>query len=482
MLCVTYAELQRAIAITADELRRAGVRPGDRVAIYLPKSIRTLTLILGTLALGAAYVPLNHRLPPMQLRAILAQLCPRLLVTAARVTSELDPATLPGLRIALIDGRPAEPCLHLQSFRGSAPEIASPPDLAAILYTSGTTGDPKGIMLSHQGMMNFVDWAADTFAVSAADRATSHAPFHFDLSVLDIFCTLNRHATLYLLDEAAARFPGAMRAVIDKAGITMWYSVPTALAQLQARRALLGVQSLRLVLFAGEVFPVPVLRQVMADLPGVAFANLYGPTETNVCTWHSVSGPLASDVDVLPIGEPCSHCDVTLRDLDCAPVAFGETGEICVDGPAVMLGYWQQPALTTATRVAGQPGSYLTGDLGYQRDDGALMLVGRRDQQVKLRGHRIELLALEAALNAHPAVQEAVAVAMPDEGGAVLAVFLAPRNTAVGSAELRAFLADRLAPYYLPDRFEWLAELPRTANGKADRSALRLRAHTATMK
>lgn len=479
---LTYGELQRAVAITADELRRAGVCPGERVAIYLPKSIRTLTLILGTLAVGATYVPLNHRLPAMQLRAILTELRPRLLITSVGVPSELNLTALPGLRVALIDGRPAEPCLHLQFFCGSAPEIASPPDLAAILYTSGTTGDPKGIMLSHQGMMSFVDWAADIFAVSAADRATSHAPFHFDLSVLDIFCTLNRHATLHLLDEAATRFPGAMRAAIDKAGITMWYSVPTALAQLQARRALQGVESLRLVLFAGEVFPVPVLRQVMADLPGVEFANLYGPTETNVCTWYRVPGPLAADVDVLPIGEACAHCDVTLRDFDGVPVAFGDTGEICVDGPSVMLGYWQQPALTTATRVAGQPGSYRTGDLGYQRKDGALMLVGRRDQQVKLRGHRIELLALEAALNAHPAVREAIAVATPDEAGGVLSVFLAPRDTAVASAELREFLAARLAPYYLPDRFEWLSELPRTDNGKADRSALRLRAHTATMK
>jgi amino acid adenylation domain-containing protein len=479
---LSYADLQHAILLTADELRRAGVRPGDRVAICLPKSITTLTLILGTLAVGATYVPLNHRLPFTQLHAILQDLRPRLLVTANEAAETLDSATLPGLRVALTDGQPGAPLVHLQHFRGSAPEVMSPPDLAAILYTSGTTGDPKGIMLSHQSMTSFVDWAANTFELSSADRAISHAPFHFDLSVLDIFCTLSRHATLHLLDEATTRFAGAVRATIDKAGITTWYSVPTALAQLQARRALKGTQSLRLVLFAGEVFPVPILRQLMADLPAVEFANLYGPTETNVCTWYRVPGPLASDVDTLPIGQPCAHCDVTLRDLDGVPVAAGETGEICVTGPSVMQGYWQKPALTTASRVAGQHGSYRTGDLGYVRDDGELMLVGRRDQQVKLRGHRIELLALEAALNAHPAVQEAIAIATQDATGGQLSVFLSPRGPAVAPSELRDFLAARLAPYYLPDRFEFLPELPRTANGKADRSALRQRAHTATTK
>ncbi len=479
---LSYGDLQNAITLTADELRRAGIRPGDRVAIGLPKSIATLTLILGTLTVGAAYVPLNHRLPVTQLHAVLKDLRPRLLVTTNDTAEALDPSTLPGLRVGLINGQTGARFVHVQHFPGSTPEIASPRDLAAVLYTSGTTGEPKGIMLSHRCMTSFVDWAADTFSVSSADRAISHAPFYFDLSVLDIFCTLNRHATLHLLDQTTTRFPGAIRAAIDKAGITMWYSVPTALAQLQARRALRGVQSLRLVLFAGEVFPVPILRQVMEDLPAVEFANLYGPTETNVCTWYRVPSPLAADVDTLPIGQPCAHCDVRVRDLDGVPVAAGENGEICVTGPSVMLGYWQKPALTTASRVAGQPGSYRTGDLGYVRDDGELMLVGRRDQQVKLRGHRIELLALEATLNAHPAVQEAIAVATPGATNGQLSVFLSPRGPAVTPTELREFLAARLAPYYLPDRFEFLPELPRTANGKIDRSALRLRAHTATMK
>ena len=475
---LSYAELRRAVADTADALRRAGVRPGDRVAVCLPKSTGALTAILGTLAAGAAYVPLNHRLPPAQMRAILANLLPRLLVADGATAAMLAQEPVPGLRIAIPGAAHAVPFGVLHEFPGPAPEIASPPGLAAILYTSGTTGEPKGIMLSDQSMISFADWAADTFHISAADRVTSHAPFHFDLSVFDIFSTLRRHATLHLLDELVVRFSGAVRALLANAGITVWYSVPTALAQLQARRALHGLDTLRTVLFAGEVFPTPVLRAVMADLPRARFANLYGPTETNVCTWYRVPDPPTSDFDSVPIGSSCAHCEVTLCDDDGRPVAAGEAGEICVAGPGVMLGYWRRPDLTAASRVAGRVDSYRTGDLGYRRDDGMLMLMGRRDQQVKVRGHRIELLALEAVLNAHPAVREAVAVATPDAAGGRLIAFLSPRGEAAEAADPRDFIAARLAPYYMPDRFEWLPELPRTANGKADRGALRHQANS----
>lgn len=479
---LSYAELRSAVVATSAALCRVGVCPGDRVAICLPKSIGAVAAILGALSAGAAYVPLNNRLPPAQMRSILGDLLPRVLVTDAATAAALAQDPPPGLRILLTKPSNPVPSGELQTYPGTAPEIASPEGLAAILYTSGTTGEPKGIMLSHQSMICFADWAAETFQVRATDRVTSHAPFHFDLSVFDIFSTFRRHATLYLLDDAAVRFPGAMRALLANAGITVWYSVPTAITQLQARRAWKGLDSLRTVLFAGEVFPTPALRAVMADLPRAEFANLYGPTETNVCTWHRILGPPASDFDSLPIGRPCAHYDVTLRDDDGRPVGSGAVGEICVTGPGVMLGYWRRPELTAASRIDGRADSYRTGDLGCSRDDGMLMLMGRRDHQVKVRGHRIELLALETVLNAHPAVREAVAVAAPDTAGGRLIAFLSPRGEAADSPDPRDFVAARLAPYYMPDRFEWLPELPRTANGKADRGALRLRATSLEMR
>ncbi|HUN39738.1 MAG TPA: amino acid adenylation domain-containing protein [Acetobacteraceae bacterium] len=475
---LSYAELRCATAATASVLRRAGVRPGDRVAICLPKSIGALTAILGTLSIGAAYMPLNHNLPSAQMRSILNDLLPRVVVTDAATAATLAREPLPGLHMLLTEPAVAVPSGDLHTHPGTSPELASPEDLAAILYTSGTTGEPKGIMLSHQNMISFVDWAAETFRVSAADRVTSHAPFNFDLSVFDIFATFRRHATLHLLDDSVVRFPGAIREVLASAGITIWYSVPTALAQLQERRAWKGLDALRTVLFAGEVFPTPVLRSVMADLPQAEFANLYGPTETNVCTWYRIPGPPEAEFNSLPIGRPCAHYEVTLRDDRGRLVGPGAVGEICVTGPGVMLGYWRRPELTATSRIGGRAGSYRTGDLGCWRDDGILILLGRRDQRVKVRGYRIELRALETVLTAHPAVREAVVVATPDATGGRLVAFLSPRGDAADAPDPRDFVAARLAPYYMPDRFEWLSELPHTPNGKADRSALRLRART----
>jgi amino acid adenylation domain-containing protein len=351
--------------------------------------------------------------------------------------------------------------------------LNSPEHLAAILYTSGSTGEPKGIMLTHGNIVSFVDWAAKTFEISAKDKLANHAPFHFDLSIFDLFCALTRHASVHLLDETASRFPGQVRTFIDSAAITVWYSVPTALTRLQGRNALAGVASLRLVLFAGEVFPVPVLRRLMSELRQPEYVNLYGPTETNVCTYHRLSAPPASDLDTLPIGRPCEHLKVTLCDTEGAAVTAGETGEICVEGPAVMHGYWRRQEMTAATRLTGRRSSYCTGDYGWCRADGAIMFAGRRDEQVKIRGHRVELLALEAVLNAHPELREAAALVVPDDSGGVLVAFLVAERGPVPVAELRRFVADRLAPYYQPDRLEWIPELPRTVTGKCDRTALR---------
>lgn len=465
----TYAELRESVTRLAETLSRAGVRPGDRVALLLPKSIVAAELVLAVLAVGAAYVPLNPRQPLLRLRATLKDLDPALVIATPEIALSLrnDRLAGSGFRLAVMGTG------GLDIVEAAAPRAEPECDgLASILYTSGSTGEPKGVMLSHANIASFVDWASRMFGIAASDRLASIAPFHFDLSIFDLFCGLARHATVHLLDEDSARFPGQVRAWLDAAGITVWYSVPTVLSRLQQRRALRGVGSLRLVLFAGEVFPVPVLRQLMADLPQPEYVNLYGPTETNVCTYHWLPAR-PPETASLPIGKPCEHLTVTLRDAALRKVGAGEIGEICVEGPAVMRGYWRRPTESRASRLPGRDDSYRTGDYGRRRSDGEIMFAGRRDHQVKLRGQRIELLALEAVLNAHPAVGEAAALALPDEAGGRLAAFLVGRCGTVPEAEIRRFVAERLPVCYQPDRFDWLPELPRTATGKCDRAALR---------
>ena len=475
---VPYGQLRQDVLRVAAWLRRSGCSAGDRIAVCLPKSCLAVELILGILAADAAYVPLNHRLPLEALRRILHDLRPDMIVCARPLADRLL-AESSGLKVATIGGSGPELGLELlgTSPGAHAAALSQPRDLATLLYTSGSTGEPKGIMLSHGNLTSFVDWAANTFEISSADRTVSHAPLHFDLSIFDIFCTLSRHGTVHLIDETMARFPGTIRALLDAARISVWYSVPTALVQLQERDALRGVRSLRLVLFAGEVFPTPVLRRLMASLPGPEYANLYGPTETNVCTYYRLPGAPASDLDPLPIGRVCEHLRVDIRDETGAPVQDGETGEICVTGPAVMQGYWQRPELTHASRLPGHADSYRTGDYGYVRADGMIMFAGRRDQQVKVRGHRIELLALEAALHAHPDVRDAVVLAAPDGTmQTALIAFLVPRKGRTDASSIREFIGKRLPPYYQPDRIDWLDAMPLTPTGKSDRAALRSRA------
>jgi amino acid adenylation domain-containing protein len=480
---VTYAELRQDVLVIRDWLARNCVSATDRVVVCLPKAIETVEIILGVLAAGAAYVPLNHRLPIAQLRRTIDDLQPALVIATPDLARSLrgQGDEREGVRMAVAEGsgrgRALEPAGTVAGV--TSRRLTASDHLAALLYTSGSTGEPKGIMLTEKNITSFVEWAANTFEISSTDRVVSHAPLHFDLSIFDIFCTLTRHGSLHLIDETTARFAGAVRALVQAGEISVWYSVPTALMQLQERRAFKDIGSLRLVLFAGEVFPVPVLRRMMDDLPAADFANLYGPTETNVCTYHRLPGAPASDLDPLPIGRPCEHLRVDVFDPAGHPVPAGETGEICVAGPSVMRGYWQQDELTRATRLPNRPDSYCTGDYGYTQPDGLLMFVGRRDHQVKVRGHRVELLALEATLNAHPQVQESAALLVPDgRDGGILVAFVVPRDEAVASADICRFIEARLAPSYQPHRIEWLPEMPRTANGKADRTVLLARARS----
>jgi acyl-coenzyme A synthetase/AMP-(fatty) acid ligase len=221
------------------------------------------------------------------------------------------------------------------------------------------------------------------------------------------------------------------------------------------------------------VVPTDHRNQLMRDAPAPEFVNLYGPTETNVCTAYRLPGVPGSDFEQLPIGWPCPHLQVKLLDAVGAPALAGETGEICVSGPAVMHGYWGRPEATETVRLAGRPNSYRTGDYAYDRGDGALMFVGRRDQQIKVRGHRVELLALETVLNAHPQISQAAALFIPEapHGGGI-AAFLIAQGVRPALPDIRAFIADRLPPHYQPDEIEWLDDLPRMANGKCDRVRL----------
>jgi amino acid adenylation domain-containing protein len=496
---VTYAELDARSGRLSSLLRAQGVGRGDRVGLYLDKSLEAVVGIYGILRSGATYVPLDPAAPPQRLAGIAANAGLRLLVTG-REKADLWPellahgAPVEALVVPNADGGDvtAPAGVTLLTADALAPHDPAPPpvegrgpsDLAYILYTSGSTGVPKGVMLSHANATAFVDWAAAEFDATETDTLSSHAPLHFDLSVLDLYVAAKAGATLALVPGQLSLFPSELARWIRDAGITIWYSVPSILTLLVLRGKLAETRlpQLRTILFAGEVFPTKYLHQLMQLLPHVRFANLFGPTETNVCTWYEVPRRPGEPPLSIPIGRPACGDETfaVLEDGSLAPA--GEVGELYVRGPSVMQGYWADPERTERTLLpdwrgdgrttpAGYP-TYRTGDLVRLDENGDWVFLGRRDAQIKSRGYRIELGDIEAALDLHPAVVECAVVPIPDEIVTNrIKAYVVVRGE-VSQDDLVAFVCERLPRYMAPELVEFRDELPRSSTGKVDRRAL----------
>ena len=352
-------------------------------------------------------------------------------------------------------------------------------DLAYILFTSGSTGQPKGVMLSHANAFTFLDWCTGALGRwHDNDRFASHAPFHFDLSVFDLFAACKNAATLVLIGENLGKDPAALGDFIARKHITVWYSAPTILALLARGGGLdrAGYRAPRLVLFAGEVFPLAGLRSLRALWPRARMWNLYGPTETNVCTACSIPRTIPDDrVDPFPIGSVCPPLRARVVDEHGREVAPGALGELLIGGPGVMRGYFGQPELTAAAFVVqGDTRWYRTGDL--VRDDGAgcFQFHGRRDRMVKKRGYRIELGEIESALHRHDGVDRAGVVAQADEVGVSIAAFVALKPDQKKSIiAMKRHCMSYLPAYMIPDTFTFLDDLPRTSTDKVDYQRLR---------
>jgi len=485
---VTYAELDALSDRVRDRLVAYGVTPGDRVAFYLRKCIDGIAAMYGILKAGAAYVPVDPVAPAARNAYIMHNCSVKVaLVEAqfeARLRAELEalgaspqvivvPEVGGGTGLAAALDRLGDP--------PPAPTISSDPEsLAYILYTSGSTGRPKGVMLSHENAVSFVDWCSEVFEPTCEDRFSSHAPFHFDLSILDVHVSLKHGAALVLISEDAGKDPQRLARLISRENISIWYSAPSILALIAQFGDLpsYGYRSLRTVLFAGEVFPVKHLRMLTELWPEPRYFNLYGPTETNVCTFYEVKLPVPGDRTVpYPIGEVCSHLAGRVVDEAGTAVPKGGEGELCITGRGVMQGYWAMPEQTAKSFFTDPDGSrwYRTGDIVVEEQPGSYVYRGRRDRMVKRRGYRVELGEIEAGLYQHSAVKEAAVVALPDEeaGVRVIAFLSSKEGQRPSLIEMKRFCSERLPLYMIPDRFSWLDTLPKTSTDKLDYQRLK---------
>ncbi|MGQ0572170.1 MAG: amino acid adenylation domain-containing protein [Armatimonadota bacterium] len=492
---LSYAQLERRANRVANILAESGVAAGDRVGLYLNKSVEAIAGIYGILKSGAAYVPLDPFAPPARL-AYIARNCEiHCLVTGREKSStwaELLDAGAPVETLLVINGSdedapPPRAGLHCLA-KGAlerAPEHAptvSPisQDLAYILYTSGSTGQPKGVMISHLNALTFVRWCYDYFQPVPEDVFSNHAPLHFDLTILDIYVSAMAGAALVIVPPEASVFPVQLASFIERHGITLWYSVPSVLSMLALHANLTPgrMPALRHMIFAGEVFPTKHLRNLMKQLPHAQFTNLYGPTETNVCTYYRVP-PLPDDqTEPIPIGRAIDDVEVIAVSEDGQPVAPGEIGELHVRGATVAYGYWGDPEKTAKGFPTNPLGPatdriYRTGDLVRENGDGDYFFLGRKDHQIKSRGYRIEIGDIEAALYAHPDVAECAVIPIPDDLiGNRIKAFVVVRNTDLTDGGLAGFCATLLPKYMIPELFEFVSILPKTSTGKVDRTAL----------
>jgi amino acid adenylation domain-containing protein len=472
---LSYAELDDHANRVAAYLNSVGVAPGDRVGIIVPKSVEAVTALFGIMKAGAAYVPADYSAPRERNRTILRDCAVKAAFLQAD-TANLLADEAAGPAVVVIGSATAGAVTFGRVIEGSA-DRARPAigldDLSYILYTSGSTGIPKGVMLTHRNALAFVDWCSSVFSPTEEDRFSSHAPFHFDLSVLDIYVAIKHGAELHLISEEVGKNPRELAQLVAERRLTIWYSTPSSLSLLAQFGSLPSrdYSSLRIVLFAGEVFPVKHLRDLTRLWPWPEYYNLYGPTETNVCTFARIPLPIPDDRTVpYPIGWPCSHYRELVLDADGNEVAAGEEGLLFMTGPGVFQGYWNRPVENGKAFIERDGVRwYNTGDVVQLDATDGYIYRGRRDRMVKRRGYRIELGEIERALYQHPQIGEAAAVAVSDPAGVRIMVYASAKAAARPSIiEMKTFAAANLPGYMVPDAFVFMDKLPRTSTDKVD--------------
>lgn len=478
----SYREMRQQVVALAQLLRQRGVKPGDSVAVALPRSVFLTLALHGIVEAGAAWLPLDTGYPDDRLRMMLEDARPSLLIASADQLARFS--DIPGLEslcyqqpLAVVDDAPLA--------------LSKPDHTAYIIFTSGSTGRPKGVMVGQTAIVNRLLWMQDRYPLSAQDVVAQKTPCSFDVSVWEFWWPFIAGAQLVMAEPEAHRDPQAMQQFFARYGVTTTHFVPSMLAAFVASLdadSVAACRTLRRVFCSGEALPTELCRE-WERLTGAPLHNLYGPTEAAVdVSWYPACGPELAAVtgSSVPIGWPVWNTGLRILDAAMRPVPPGVAGDLYLTGIQLAQGYLGRPDLTASRFIADPfaPGErmYRTGDVARWLANGAVEYLGRSDDQLKIRGQRIELGEIDRAMSALPDVAQAVshacvfnqAAATGGDARQLVGYLVSDSGLPLDTAALKARLAEQLPPHMVPVVLMQLAELPLSANGKLDRKALPL--------
>ena len=490
---LTYGQLVALTNSLANFLRENGVKRHERIGIYLNKSIESAISIYGIMKAGAVYVPLDPSLPISRLVYEIRDCGIRCIISQNSKAGSILQILAEGCpELSFVIGISTKTDLPISSYSWN--EVYNAPtkeltnltlidqDLAYIIYTSGSTGNPKGIMHTHYSGLSFAKWAAQTYGLNNKDRLANQSPLHFDISIFDFFAIAVSGATTVIIPDEYMKLPASFSKILVDEKISIVFTVPFVLSQLLFRGTLSqrDLSYLRWIIFGGDTHSTTHIHKLMVLLPHVKFSHMYGPAETNGCTFYNIPSLVDDSDEPIPIGTTCINMEGLVVDEDDMPVAVGESGELLMRGPTLMKGYWNRPELNKKvfyrrTIVEDyEEVFYRTGDMVEILHDGNYKFLGRKDRQIKTRGYRVELDEIETTLLTHDQVEEvAVFTIMNNQSGKQIEAAVKVKHTkSVTSTDLINHLKDKLPWYAVPAKIDIVENFPRTATGKIDRQKL----------
>lgn len=471
---ISFCELRKkSRGLAAELMRRAGVGRTSPVMVYLPKSIKSIVSFMGIMYASSPYVPMDYSVPLARFAATAKNLHPSAVITDAEGRARLEAAGTE-LNILVYDELVSIKAEYNERTADGTTDL----DAAYIMYTSGSTGTPKGVTISHRAVLDYTKWIADTFEIDRSSIIGMQSAFHFDNSVFDMFAALYLGCKTVIIPEKLFMYPDMLFEYMSEKKISVIFWVPTVMISAANSGVLesVKVNSLKLILFAGEVMPIKQLNRWIEAYPDCKFVNMYGPTEaTDIVLYYVVDRKFEAG-QTLPIGIPCANMKALILNENNEPCKKNEQGELCIGGTGIAMGYWNEPELTAKVFVQNPLNNkyrdriYRTGDLVYEADDGNIMFLGRADSQIKLRGNRIELGDIEAAAAALDNIKSCCC--MFDSENEAIVLFLETDEEIV-PRRFNTELKKHIPAYMAPQKIWAMPEFPHTPSGKIDRQSLK---------